>query len=158
MRKGLFYSLFFNSCFIKKKNDPYGIRFHAYILSWFLVTVCTGYYLQTTSRSQLGRVKRDCEVAQAILKVLKEHIPGKVEGDTLFFVTLQKFPADVGNPFVTKGCSFREALRNKESGAFVIGKFCWLACARGFLVSVLIFTVVYHTILCIMHTQQVAWN
>ena len=115
--------------------------------------MCTGYYLQTTSRSQLGRVKRDCEVARAILKVLKEHIPGKVEGNTLFFVTLQKFPADVGSPFVTKGCSFREALRNKESGAFVIGKFCWLACARVFLVSVLIFTVVYHTILCITHNK-----
>ena len=51
----------------KKMPGPYEIRFHEFY-SHFLCA-CAGYYLQTTSRSQLGRVKSGCEVARVILKV-----------------------------------------------------------------------------------------
>lgn len=36
------------------------------------------------------------------------------------FPVLQKLPAGVGNPFVTKGCSFGEVLLNRESGGWFV--------------------------------------
>ena len=121
--------------------------------------VCTGYYLQTTSRSQLGKVKTDCEAARAILKVLKEHnvILGKVDSSTLFLLHCRSFQQMWAILLLP-----RDALLGKLSETktlvrlFVIGKFCWLVCARVYLVSVLIITPVYHTCHFVVH--QVAWN